>query len=297
MSLTGGITEVKDFANSLVIDDLARFAVDEYNRKQNTLLEFRKVVNAKEQIVAGTLYYITLEATDGGVKKTYEAKVWVKPWENFKELQEFKPLDAATPVIGGITEVKDFANSLEIEDLARFAVDEHNKKQNTLLEFGKVLNAKEQIVAGKLCYITLEATDGGVKKTYEAKVWVKAWENFKELQEFKPVDATTPVIGGITEVKDFANSLVIDDLARFAVDEQNKKQNTLLEFGKVLDAKEQVVAGMLYYITLEATYGGVKKTCEAKVWVKEWENFKELLEFKQLLVLPPQHKLPSGQEC
>ncbi|KAJ0775585.1 putative Cystatin domain-containing protein [Helianthus annuus] len=62
----------------------------------NALLEFGKVVNTKEQVVAGKMYYITLEATDGGVKKTYEAKVWVKPWENFKELQEFKPVDAAT---------------------------------------------------------------------------------------------------------------------------------------------------------------------------------------------------------
>ncbi|KAF5816513.1 putative Cystatin domain-containing protein [Helianthus annuus] len=281
MSLVGGFTEVKDFANSIVIDDLARFAVDEYNKKQNTLLEFRKVLNAKEQIVSGTLYYITLDAANGGIIKTYEAKVWVKKWENFKELQEFKPVDAATSVIGGITEVKDFANSLEIEDLARFAVDEHNKKQNTLLEFGKVLNAKEQIVAGKLCYITLEATDGGVKKTYEAKVWVKPWENFKELQEFKPVDAATPVIGGITEVKDFANSLVIDDLARFAVDEYSKKQNTLLEFERVLDAKQQIVAGTMYYFILEATVGGVKNTYVAKVLLKP-DNSKELKEFKHL---------------
>ncbi|KAF5787993.1 putative Cystatin domain-containing protein [Helianthus annuus] len=44
----------------------------------NTLLEFGKVLDANEQLVAGTLYFITLEATDGGVKKTYEAKVWVK---------------------------------------------------------------------------------------------------------------------------------------------------------------------------------------------------------------------------
>ncbi|KAJ0609815.1 putative Cystatin domain-containing protein [Helianthus annuus] len=96
MSVVGGISESKGVENSLEIDELARFAVDEHNKKQNALLEFGKVVNTKEQVVAGKMYYITLEATDGGVKKTYEAKVWVKPWENFKELQEFKPLDAAT---------------------------------------------------------------------------------------------------------------------------------------------------------------------------------------------------------
>ncbi|KAL2540964.1 Peptidase family M48 family protein [Abeliophyllum distichum] len=41
--------------------------------------------NVKEQVVAGTMYHITLEASDGGKNKVYEAKVWV----NFKEVQEF----------------------------------------------------------------------------------------------------------------------------------------------------------------------------------------------------------------
>ncbi|KAG8388893.1 hypothetical protein BUALT_Bualt02G0172700 [Buddleja alternifolia] len=39
-----------------------------------------------------TMYYLTVEAAGGGQKKVYEAKVWVKPWMNFKELQEFKHL-------------------------------------------------------------------------------------------------------------------------------------------------------------------------------------------------------------
>lgn len=57
---------------------------------QNALLEFGRVVSAQQQVVSGTLYTITLEAKDGGQKKVYEAKVWEKPWLNFKELQEFK---------------------------------------------------------------------------------------------------------------------------------------------------------------------------------------------------------------
>ncbi|KAL4567538.1 hypothetical protein LXL04_023125 [Taraxacum kok-saghyz] len=93
--------------------------------------------------------------------------------------------------VGGITECKGTENSLEIDNLAKFAVDEHNKKQNALLEFGKVVNAKEQVVQGKMYYITIEVKEGGENKTYEAKVWVKPWEDFKELQEFKAVDAAT----------------------------------------------------------------------------------------------------------
>lgn len=56
----------------------------------NAVLELAKVVKAKEQVVAGTLHHLTIEAIEAGKKKLYEANVWVKPGLNFKELQEFK---------------------------------------------------------------------------------------------------------------------------------------------------------------------------------------------------------------
>ncbi|RWR76071.1 hypothetical protein CKAN_00448300 [Cinnamomum micranthum f. kanehirae] len=90
------------------------------------------------------------------------------------------------PLLGGVRDVPDH-NSVESEELARFAVQEHNKKANTFLEFSRVVKAKVQVVAGTMHYITLEVVEAGQKKIYEAKVWVKPWENFKELQEFKPV--------------------------------------------------------------------------------------------------------------
>ena len=100
MATLGGIKNVEGSANSLEIDNLARFAVEEHNKKENTLLEFKKVVSAKQQVVAGAIYYITIEVTDGGHKKVYEAKIWEKAWQNFKEVQEFKligdaPADAS----------------------------------------------------------------------------------------------------------------------------------------------------------------------------------------------------------
>ncbi|XP_047319866.1 cysteine proteinase inhibitor A-like [Impatiens glandulifera] len=87
----GGIENIKGFQNSAEIKNLCRFAVEEHNKKENTLLEFTKVIAAKQQVVAGTMYYLTLEAVDGGKKNVYDAKVWVKPWMDFKQLQEFKP--------------------------------------------------------------------------------------------------------------------------------------------------------------------------------------------------------------
>ncbi|GER51929.1 cysteine protease inhibitor [Striga asiatica] len=91
-----------------------------------------------------------------------------------------------TMKVGGLGGVSQ--NNPEIDSIARFAVKRHNEKQNSALEFVRVVNAKEQVVAGIMHHLTLEVTDGGRKKKYEAKVWVKSWESFKELQEFKPVD-------------------------------------------------------------------------------------------------------------
>ncbi|CAK9187857.1 unnamed protein product [Ilex paraguariensis] len=54
------------------------------------------VAKAQEQVVVSTLHHLTIEAIDAGKKKLYEAKVWVKLWLNFKELQEFKYAGDAT---------------------------------------------------------------------------------------------------------------------------------------------------------------------------------------------------------
>ncbi|CAL0315834.1 unnamed protein product [Lupinus luteus] len=92
--------------------------------------------------------------------------------------------------LGGSRVVEGSQNSVEIENLARFAVQEHNKKQNTVLEFVKVISAKAQVVSGTLYDITLEAIDGGNTKVYETKVLEKLWLNFKEVQEFNLVVPT-----------------------------------------------------------------------------------------------------------
>ncbi|KAK9124956.1 hypothetical protein Scep_013802 [Stephania cephalantha] len=87
--------------------------------------------------------------------------------------------------LGGVRDSVGAQNDAEIESLAKFAIEEHNKKENALLEFARVLKAKEQVVAGTMHHLTLEAIDAGKKKIYEAKVWVKPWMNFKHLEEFK----------------------------------------------------------------------------------------------------------------
>lgn len=93
MATVGGLqdsTSPSSQQNNSDIDALAQFAIQEHNKKENALFELVRVVEAQEQVVSGTLHHLTLEIIDAGRKKLYEAKVWVKPWLNFKELQEFK---------------------------------------------------------------------------------------------------------------------------------------------------------------------------------------------------------------
>ncbi|XP_042444197.1 cysteine proteinase inhibitor 12-like [Zingiber officinale] len=144
-------------------------------------------------------------------------------------------------------------NSAEIEELARFAVEEHNKKENRLLEFTRVVKAKEQVVAGTLHHLTLEAIDAGKKKLYEAKIWVKPWLHFKELQEFEHVgDSPSLTTADLGAKRDelgpgWRTVPVNDPLVRDATDHALKtiqqRSNSLFpyELLEVLHAKAEVI--------------------------------------------------------
>ncbi|KAL0390739.1 UNVERIFIED_CONTAM: hypothetical protein Scaly_0431000 [Sesamum calycinum] len=145
----------------------------------------------------------------------------------------------------------------EIIALGRFAVQEHNKKQHTCLEFKKVWSAERQLVNGYNYYLTLEAANEGKDNLYEATVYVSWENNAKELTEFKII---RPTPGGA-----------------YPIDVTPKC--TALKFKKVWSALEQAVEGFNYYLTLEAADGGKNNVYEAKVFVslkdeKELEGFK-----------------------
>ncbi|XP_077241608.1 cystatin B [Tasmannia lanceolata] len=153
--------------------------------------------------------------------------------------------------VGGIEDVSN-QNSVEIEELARFAVEEHNKKENALLEFARVVKAKEQVVAGTMHHLTLEAIEAGKTKLYDAKVWVKSWMNFKELQEFKPaVDSTiTPSDLGAKHDDHKpgwqtvpAHDPVVQDAANHAVKTIQQRSNSLApyELLEILLARAEVI--------------------------------------------------------
>eukprot|EP00250_Pteridium_aquilinum_P002818 c13044_g1_i1 orf=64-792(+) len=88
--------------------------------------------------------------------------------------------------VGGRQKIAGAQNDLQLEDLAKFAVEQHNAQQNSSLVYVSLVSAEQQVVSGTMYYLELEATPPGeATKLFEAKVWVKPWENFQSLVEFK----------------------------------------------------------------------------------------------------------------
>lgn len=183
MATLGGVQESQGTQNSADIDSLARFAVEEHNKKENALLEFARVVKAEEQVVAGTLHHLTLEVIDAGRKKLYEAKVWVKPWMNFKELQEFKhagdvptltPSDLGVKKDGhgpGWQEVP--AHDPEVQDAANHAIKTLQQRSNSIFphELQEILLAKAEVSQNLVKFdMLLKVKRGDKEEKYKVEV-------------------------------------------------------------------------------------------------------------------------------
>ncbi|KAJ6826603.1 cysteine proteinase inhibitor 12-like [Iris pallida] len=199
MAKVGGVRESKHAENSLEVEELARFAVDEHNKKENALLEFSRVVKAKEQTVAGTLHHLTLEVVDTGKKKLVEAKVWVKPWLNFKELQEFKHTDESTLSITptdlgakrdghapGWRTVP--AHDPVVKDAADHAVKTIQQRSNSLAayELLEILLAKAEVIEETARFnLLLKLKRGSKEEKYNVEVHknVEGTFNLKQMEQ------------------------------------------------------------------------------------------------------------------
>ncbi|EFJ32285.1 hypothetical protein SELMODRAFT_85303 [Selaginella moellendorffii] len=90
-TLVGAPKPLKE-ANSLEAEEHAKFAVEEHNRQVQANLCFKRVVSAQTQVVSGTMFHLSIEAhSEQHGTGVYDAKVWTKPWESFKKLEDFKP--------------------------------------------------------------------------------------------------------------------------------------------------------------------------------------------------------------
>ncbi|KNA17741.1 hypothetical protein SOVF_076160 [Spinacia oleracea] len=103
--MVGARTQVKDVKANKEIQELGKFSVEEYNKAiletppsplrsvghggSNGPVDFVEVVEAERQVVAGVKYYLKVEAMQGGVSRTFDAVVVVKPWVQSKKLLNF----------------------------------------------------------------------------------------------------------------------------------------------------------------------------------------------------------------
>ncbi|XP_038719057.1 cysteine proteinase inhibitor 6-like isoform X2 [Tripterygium wilfordii] len=167
----GGVHDCHGSQNSAEIESLARFAVQEFNKKENALLEFARVLKAKEQVVAGKMYHLTLEAMDAGKKKIYEAKVWVKPWINFKQLQEFKHAEGGPSFTTSDLGVKQGWQAVstsdpEVQDAANHAVKSIQQRSNSLSPYQllEIILAKAKVIEDYARYDLLLKLRRGIKE-------------------------------------------------------------------------------------------------------------------------------------
>ncbi|KAJ6713925.1 CYSTEINE PROTEINASE INHIBITOR 6 [Salix viminalis] len=146
MATLGGVHDSEASQNSVEIESLARFAVEEHNKKENALLEFARVVKAKEQVVSGTMHHLTIEAIEAGKKNgkknIYEAKVWVKPWLNFMELKEFKHADGHGPGWQSVP-----VHDPSVQDAANHALKSIQQSSNSLFPYNlqEIVHANAEV--------------------------------------------------------------------------------------------------------------------------------------------------------
>lgn len=102
--MVGGKTEVADVRANREVQELGRFAVEEYNQQRlrmrrddggDETLRFVEVVEAEQQVVSGVKYYLKISAaTLDGVHRMFTSVVVVKPWLHSKKILHFGPLSS-----------------------------------------------------------------------------------------------------------------------------------------------------------------------------------------------------------
>ncbi|XP_077229254.1 cysteine proteinase inhibitor 5-like [Tasmannia lanceolata] len=78
--------------NDTHIKEIGEYAVSEYDKTQKASLMFKRVVSGESQVVAGMNYRLVIEAMDKANTNTYQAVVYERPWEKFRNLTSFKQL-------------------------------------------------------------------------------------------------------------------------------------------------------------------------------------------------------------
>ncbi|CAL0334564.1 unnamed protein product [Lupinus luteus] len=94
---------------------------------------------------------------------------------------------SATAINGGWTPIKNI-NDHHVQEIAEFAVTEHNKQSGANLKLESVVKGESQVVSGTNYRLVLAASDGSAAaKNYKAVVYEKPWQKFRNLTSFELV--------------------------------------------------------------------------------------------------------------
>uniref|UniRef100_A0A5K1FKZ1 Cystatin domain-containing protein n=1 Tax=Nymphaea colorata TaxID=210225 RepID=A0A5K1FKZ1_9MAGN len=91
-TLLGGFQPIPDVKNNKHVQELGKFAVAEYKKEhpREAALVFAEVVEAQNQVVAGTNCKLLIKALKAGYLRHYKALVYENPWEHVKTLTSFE---------------------------------------------------------------------------------------------------------------------------------------------------------------------------------------------------------------
>lgn len=87
---------------------------------------------------------------------------------------------------------------------------------------------------------------------------------------------TEPLCGGVNPAN--ANDQEIFEVFKAAIDKKNQENSTNIQLIKVLNATQQVVAGMIYEGDVETSDGKY----HVKFWEKAWEHFLQVDVFQKI---------------
>ncbi|XP_074270288.1 cysteine proteinase inhibitor 1-like [Silene latifolia] len=87
-ALVGGYSPIKNIHDAHV-QEIAKYAVSEHNKKSGDKLTYQKTVKGESQVVAGTNYRLEIIAKNGAAVGNYQAVVYEKVWESYRSLTSF----------------------------------------------------------------------------------------------------------------------------------------------------------------------------------------------------------------
>lgn len=107
------------------------------------------------------------------------------------------------------------------------------------------------------------------------------------------VSARGGLLGGLQPVEDVKSNQQVQELGRFSITEFNKQLlnqangGEELIFSEVVEAKVQVVRGIMYYLKIEATTKGSQETgiYDSKVATQPWLHQRKLIRFQPSMEL------------